>query len=123
MTSACLFLRSAKGYLGLPVLVLWNLSHVTSRTVNQLLLVGTPLSIRNMAELASSGPVMETPRCNGSRVGDPILDPPTASRNQLIREDQPYYIVAGFVKLFPPGRGDSWAHLQRRKDNEQPLPH
>ena len=55
--------------------------------------------------------------------GVPILDPPTvASRNQLVREDQPYYIVAGFVKLFPLGYGDFWAHLhQRQEENQQPL--
>ena len=55
--------------------------------------------------------------------GVPILDPPTvSSRNQLIREDQPYYIVAGFVKLFPLGCGDYWAHLhQRQQETEQPL--
>ena len=55
--------------------------------------------------------------------GVPILDPPTvASRNQLVREDQPYYIVAGFVKLFPLGQGDFWAHLQQRQEeNQQPL--
>ena len=63
-------------------------------------------------------------RFGAARVqGVPILDPPTvASRNQLIREDQPYYIVAGFVKLFPLGHGDFWAHLQQRQEeNQQPL--
>ena len=47
-------------------------------------------------------------RFGAARVkGVPILDPPTvSSRNVLIREDQPYYIVAGFVKLFPLGCGD-----------------
>ena len=55
--------------------------------------------------------------------GVPILDPPTvSSRNQLIREDQPYYIVAGFVKLFPLGLGDFWAHLQQRQEEtREPL--
>ena len=52
--------------------------------------------------------------------GVPILDLPTvSSRNQLIREDQPYYIVAGFVKLFPLGSGDYWAHLQQRQHEAQ----
>ena len=63
-------------------------------------------------------------RFGAARVqGVPILDPPTvASRNQLVREDQPYYIVAGFVKLFPLGYGDFWAHLhQRQEENQQPL--
>ena len=63
-------------------------------------------------------------RFGAARVqGVPILDPPTvASRNQLVREDQPYYIVAGFVKLFPLGQGDFWAHLQQRQEeNQQPL--
>eukprot|EP00435_Cladocopium_sp_Y103_P010659 s3940_g2.t1 len=51
-------------------------------------------------------------RFGASRVaGLPILDPPTVqSRNQLIREDSPYYIAAGFLKLFPLGQGDYWAH-------------
>ena len=54
--------------------------------------------------------------------GLPIVDPPTGlSRNQLIREDHPYYIAAGFLKLFPLGHGDYWAHVQDRADNEQPL--
>ena len=54
--------------------------------------------------------------------GLPIADPPTVlSRNQLIREDHPYYIAAGFLKLFPLGHGDYWAHVQDRADNEQPL--
>ena len=34
------------------------------------------------------------------------------SRNQLIREDQPYYAAAGFIKLFPLGQGDYWAHVR-----------
>ena len=54
--------------------------------------------------------------------GLPIIDPPTVqSRNQLIREDQPYYIAAGFLKLFPLGHGDYWAHVQDRADNLSPL--
>ena len=54
--------------------------------------------------------------------GLPIVDPPTVlSRNQLIREDHPYYIAAGFLKLFPLGHGDYWAHVQDRADNLQPL--
>ena len=63
-------------------------------------------------------------RFGAARVkGVPILDPPTVtSTNQLIREDQPYYIVAGFVKLFPLGQGDYWAHLQQRQEETlQPL--
>eukprot|EP00435_Cladocopium_sp_Y103_P049427 s1595_g14.t3 len=61
-------------------------------------------------------------RFGAARVsGLPILDPPTVrSRNQLIREDQPYYIAAGFVKLFPSGTGDFWAHesWRRREGSE-----
>ena len=54
--------------------------------------------------------------------GLPIVDPPTVlSRNQLIREDHPYYIAAGFLKLFPLGCGDYWAHVQERDDNLSPL--
>ena len=54
--------------------------------------------------------------------GLPIVDPPTVlSRNQLIREDHPYYIAAGFLKLFPLGHGDYWAHVQDRADNLSPL--
>ena len=63
-------------------------------------------------------------RFGAARVtGVPILDPPTvSSKNQLIREDQPYYIVAGFVKLFPLGHGDYWAHLQQRQqETYEPL--
>ena len=63
-------------------------------------------------------------RFGAARVkGVPILDPPTvSSRNVLIREDQPYYIVAGFVKLFPLGCGDYWAHLQQRQtETREPL--
>ena len=63
-------------------------------------------------------------RFGAARVkGVPILDPPTvSSRYQLIREDQPYYIVAGFVKLFPLGLGDFWAHLQQRQEEtREPL--
>ena len=63
-------------------------------------------------------------RFGAARVkGAPILDPPTVtSRNQLIREDQPYYIVAGFVKLFPLGQGDYWAHVQQRQqETYEPL--
>ena len=63
-------------------------------------------------------------RFGAARVtGVPILDPPTvSSKNQLIREDQPYYIVAGFVKLFPLGQGDYWAHLQQRQqETYEPL--
>ena len=52
----------------------------------------------------------------------PIIDPPTVlSRNQLIREDHPYYIAAGFLKLFPLGYGYYWAHVQDRADNLSPL--
>ena len=56
-------------------------------------------------------------RFGAARVpGLPILDPPTVqSRNQLIREDQPYYIAAGFIKLFPLGLGDYWAHARQRQ--------
>ncbi len=54
--------------------------------------------------------------------GLPIIDPPTVlSRNQLVREDHPYYIAAGFVKLFPLGYGDYWAHVKGRADNLSPL--
>ena len=55
--------------------------------------------------------------------GVPILGTPTVlSKNQLIREDQPYFIVAGFVKLFPLGHGDYWAHLQQRQhETYEPL--
>ena len=54
--------------------------------------------------------------------GLPIIDPPTVlSRNQLIREDHPYYIAAGFLKLFPLGYGDYWAHVQDRAENLSPL--
>ena len=63
-------------------------------------------------------------RFGAARVkGVPILDPPTvSSRNVLIREDQPYYIVAGFVKLFPLGCGDYWAHLQQlQNETREPL--
>ena len=63
-------------------------------------------------------------RFGAARVtGVPILDPPTvSSKNQLIREDQPYYIVAGFLKLFPLGHGDYWAHLQQRQqETYEPL--
>ena len=57
------------------------------------------------------------------RQGYPILDPPVVqSRNQLIREDQPYYIAAGFVKLFPLGEGDYWAHKHERVAAGQDLP-
>ena len=52
----------------------------------------------------ASAPQMRTAaRFGAARIpGLPILDPPTVqSRNQLIREDQPYYIAAGFIKLFP----------------------
>ena len=62
-------------------------------------------------------------RFGAARVtGVPILDPPTVSwKNQLIREDQPHYIVAGFVK-FPLGHGDYWAHLQQRQqETYEPL--
>ena len=48
--------------------------------------------------------------------GLPILDPPTvASVNSLIREDQPYYIVAGFLKIFPLGKADYWAWVHARQ--------
>ena len=56
----------------------------------------------------ASAPQMRTAaRFGAARIpGLPILDPPTVqSRNQLIREDQPYYIAAGFIKLFPLGQG------------------
>ena len=54
--------------------------------------------------------------------GLPLIDPPTVlSRNQLIREDHPYYIAAGFLKLFPLGYGDYWAHVPDRADNLCPL--
>ena len=53
--------------------------------------------------------------------GLPIVDPPTVrSRNQLIREDQPFYIAAGFLKLFPLGHGDYWAfHAERKQHGEE----
>ena len=58
----------------------------------------------------------------GRVAGLPIVDPPTVlSRNVLIREDHPYYIAAGFLKLFPLGQGDYWAHVQERAENQQPL--
>ena len=54
--------------------------------------------------------------------GLPIVDPPTVqSRNQLIREDQPFYIAAGFLKLFPLGHGDYWAYHANRRENGQEL--
>ena len=54
--------------------------------------------------------------------GAPDLDPPTVqSRNQLIREDQPYYIAAGCIKLFPLGQGDYWAHVRARQQAGVPL--
>ena len=77
-----------------------------------------------MCEANSSGGSKSTIRRFGAaRVeGLPILDPPTvSSRNALIREDQRFYIAAGFVKLFPLGHGDYWAFAKERKDAEQPL--
>ena len=36
--------------------------------------------------------------------GLPIIDPPTVlSRNQLMREDHPYYIAAGFFEIVSAG--------------------
>ena len=69
----------------------------------------------------SQSSISSIQRFGAARVkGVPILDPPTvSSRNQLIREDQPYYIVAGFVTLFPLGHGDYWAHLQQRQEETQ----
>ena len=66
----------------------------------------------------ASAPQMRTAaRFGAARIpGLPILDPPTVqSRNQLIREDQPYYIAAGFIKLFPLGQGDYWAQAAGRR--------
>ena len=77
-----------------------------------------------VCEANSSGGSKSTIRRFGAaRVeGLPILDPPTvSSRNALIREDQRFYIAAGFVKLFPLGHGDYWAFAKERKDAEQPL--
>ena len=72
----------------------------------------------------ASAPQMRTAaRFGAARIpGLPILDPPTVqSRNQLIREDQPYYIAAGFIKLFPLGQGDYWAHVRARQQAGVPL--
>eukprot|EP00435_Cladocopium_sp_Y103_P046938 s590_g13.t1 len=48
----------------------------------------------------AGGQISSVGRFGADRIsGLPILDPPTVlSRNQLIREDQPYYIVAGFAR-------------------------
>ena len=54
--------------------------------------------------------------------GLPILDPPTVqSVNVLIREDQPYYIVAGFLKIFPLGKADYWAWVHARQEQGLPV--
>ena len=54
--------------------------------------------------------------------GLPILDPPTVkSRNVLIREDQPFYIVARFCKLFPTGKADYWAFDKNRRQQNMPV--
>ena len=68
---------------------------------------------------SSGGQIGSLGRFGADRIsGLPILDPPTVlSRKQLIREDQPYYIVAGFVKLFPLGLADYWAHAPERQQN------
>ena len=43
------------------------------------------------------------------------------SVNRLIREDSPYYIAAGFIKLFPEGKGDYWAWLHVRQQQNLPV--
>ena len=54
--------------------------------------------------------------------GLPILDPPTIkSKNVLIREDQAFYIVARFCKLFPTGKADFWAFERNRREQKLPV--
>jgi hypothetical protein len=50
-------------------------------------------------------------------VGAPIVDPPRAADTRvLLREDMPFYIALGFLKVFQTGSGDYWAFEQRRRE-------
>ena len=42
--------------------------------------------------------------------GAPIVDPPRAADTRiLLREDMPFFIALGFLKIFQTGSGDYWA--------------
>ena len=54
--------------------------------------------------------------------GVPIVDPPKAADTRvLLREDMPFYMALGFLKIFQTGRGDFWAFEQRRRDRGLPV--
>jgi hypothetical protein len=54
--------------------------------------------------------------------GAPIVRPPQAADTRiLLREDMPFYMSLGFLKIFQTGRGDFWAFEQRRRDRGLPV--
>jgi len=58
----------------------------------------------------------------GRLAGAAILDPPriaSTKRQDLVREDEPWYIAAAFPKIFQTAAGDYWAFAQRRSDRRQ----
>ena len=61
-------------------------------------------------------------RCGAARLaGAPIVDPPRAADARvLLREDMPFYIALGFLKIFQTGHGDYWAFQQQRRERGLP---
>ena len=58
----------------------------------------------------------------GRLEGAAILDPPpiaSTKRQDIVREDQAWYISAAFPKIFQTGAGDYWAYAQARSDRGQ----
>ena len=49
--------------------------------------------------------------------GAPITPPPRVDNTrELVREDTPFYITLGFLKIFQTGAGDYWAYEQQRRE-------
>ena len=49
--------------------------------------------------------------------GAPITQPPRVDNTrELVREDTPFYITLGFLKIFQTGAGDYWAYEQQRRE-------
>ena len=54
--------------------------------------------------------------------GAPLVDPPRAADTRIIlREDTPFYISLGFLKIFQTGSADYWAFDQRRRERRFPV--
>ena len=53
----------------------------------------------------------------GSLLSTPIVNPPRVDDGRtLLREDTPFYIALGFLKVFQTGDADYWAFEQKRRE-------